>query len=153
MKREKKTNKSVVIALGALLFIAPITVAMTTPAEAHANGVTIPTPIPDITDGERGNVEEGQSLDTNAGTVGNNDGSINTNNGTVEENNGYILTNNDHVENNNENSTIENNRGTVRNNSGLINDNYNVVENNNQGGIVKFTSSGSASMFKKVLFI
>ncbi|MBR4669102.1 MAG: hypothetical protein IKO84_00730 [Butyrivibrio sp.] len=146
MKREKKTNKSVVIALGALLFIAPITVAMTTPAEAHANGVTIPTPIPDITDGERGNVEEGQSLDTNAGTVGNNDGSINTNNGTVEENNGYILTNNDHVENNNENSTIENNRGTVRNNSGLINDNYNVVENNNQGGIVKFTSSGSGTI-------
>ena len=146
MKREKNTNKLVVIALGALLFIAPITVAMTTPAEAHANDVTIPTPIPDITDGERGNVEEGQSLDTNAGTVGNNDGSINTNNGNVEENNGYILTNNDHVENNNENSTIENNRGTVRNNSGLINDNYNVVENNNQGGIVKFTSSGSGTI-------
>ena len=146
MKREKSTNKLAVIALGALLFIAPIAAAMTAPAEAHANGVAITTPIPDITEGERGNVEEGQGMDKNEGTVGINEGSINTNDGTVEVNNGYILTNNEHVENNNKNSTIDSNRGTVRNNSGLINDHFNVVENNNEGGTVKFTSSKAGTI-------
>ncbi len=106
--------------------------------------------------GERIDVNEGDWLETNDGTVTTNNGNIHFNSNTVKTNNGHVEKNYGTVEENNgtihlnygtvnsNDGTVEDNDGTVKTNNGNVVENYGTVNSNN-GTVTTNSSTGTVT--------
>ena len=111
--------------------------------------------------GERIDVNEGDWLEDNDGTVTTNNGNIHYNSNTVKTNNGHVERNYGTVEENNgtihfnykrgevsstveeNNGTVKINQGTVKENNGTVEINQGTVETNNTTGTVTNIGNGT----------
>ena len=93
--------------------------------------------------GERIDVNEGDWLEDNDGTVTTNNGNIHYNSNTVKTNNGHVERHYGTVEENN--GTIHFNYGTVNSNDGTVEDNVGTVETNNTTGTVNNYEQGTVN--------
>ncbi|MBQ9334638.1 MAG: hypothetical protein IJS12_09930 [Lachnospiraceae bacterium] len=122
--------------MGAAAVMSPATAAMGIVIEADATDyATIDAITPD--DQNHINLESGDTLASNTGTIHKNEGTININTGTVDQNYGTVSVNDGGTVTNYNGGTVTNNDGgSVANNSG------GTVTNNNSGGSVTNNSGG-----------